>query len=44
LATSGRKSDAATSSADRDGVTPLAHAQRRGYSGMIEILARAGAK
>ncbi|MDH5246911.1 MAG: ankyrin repeat domain-containing protein, partial [Betaproteobacteria bacterium] len=29
---------------DRDGVGPLAHAQRRGYTGMIEILVKAGAK
>ena len=27
--------------ADRDGVTPLQHAQQRGYSGMIELLSAA---
>lgn len=30
--------------ADRDGVTPLNHARRRGYSGMAAILERAGGK
>jgi hypothetical protein len=30
--------------ADRDGVAPLAHAQRRGYTGIIETLVKAGAK
>ena len=28
--------------ADRDGVTPLAHAKRSGYSGMVRILSAAG--
>ena len=30
--------------ADRDGVTPLAHARRANYSGMVRILSAAGAK
>ncbi|MBN8969464.1 MAG: ankyrin repeat domain-containing protein [Rhizobiales bacterium] len=30
--------------ADRDGVTPLAHARRRGYARMVAILEKAGAK
>jgi hypothetical protein len=30
--------------ADRDGVTALAHARRRGYTDMIDILTRADAK
>jgi ankyrin repeat protein len=30
--------------ADRDGITPLMHARRRGFSAMIEILERAGAR
>jgi len=30
--------------ADREGVTPLAHARRRGYSEMVKLLERAGAK
>lgn len=30
--------------ADRDGVTPLAHARRRGFSGMARILEAAGAR
>ena len=30
--------------ADRDGVTPLAHAKRRNYSGMVAILSAAGAR
>jgi ankyrin repeat protein len=30
--------------ADRDGVTPLAHAKKSGYSGMIRILSAAGAR
>jgi uncharacterized protein len=30
--------------ADRDGVTPLAHAKRSGYSGMVRILSAAGAR
>ena len=30
--------------ADRDGVTPMAHAQRRGYKEMVKLLQRAGAK
>lgn len=30
--------------ADRDGVTPLAHAQRRGYKEMVKLLQSAGAK
>ncbi len=30
--------------ADRDGVTPLAHAKRRGFAGMIGILEKAGAR
>jgi ankyrin repeat protein len=30
--------------ADRDGVTPLAHAKKRGYRAMIAILEKAGAK
>lgn len=30
--------------ADRDGVTPLAHAENRGYSEMVRILKSAGAK
>ena len=29
--------------ADRDGVTPLAHAKKSGYSGMVRILSAAGA-
>jgi ankyrin repeat protein len=29
---------------DRDGVTPLAHAKRRSYSGMVRILQGAGAR
>ncbi len=29
---------------DRDGVTPLSHARRRGFSAMTEILERAGAR
>jgi ankyrin repeat protein len=29
--------------ADRDGVTPLAHAKRAGFSGIVHILSRAGA-
>ena len=28
--------------ADRDGVTPLAHARRRGYAAMAEVIAKAG--
>ena len=30
--------------ADRDGVTPLAHAKRRGFGGMVRILEERGAK
>jgi ankyrin repeat protein len=30
--------------ADRDGVTPLAHAEKRGYAGMARILKAAGAR
>src|SRR5258708_6529117 len=30
--------------ADRDGVTPLAHARKSGYSGMVRILSAAGAR
>jgi ankyrin repeat protein len=30
--------------ADRDGATPLAHAKRSGYSGMVRILSAAGAR
>ena len=30
--------------ADRDGVTPLAHAKKSGYSGMVRILSAAGAR
>lgn len=30
--------------ADRDGVTPLVHARRRGYTGMVAILERAGGR
>lgn len=30
--------------ADRDGVTPLVHARRRGYSEMAAILERAGGR
>ena len=30
--------------ADRDGVTPLAHARRRGSAGMVELLTKAGAR
>jgi ankyrin repeat protein len=30
--------------ADRDGVTPLSHARRRGFTAMTEILGRAGAR
>jgi hypothetical protein len=30
--------------ADRDGTTPLAHAKRRGYRPIVEILERAGAR
>ncbi len=30
--------------ADRDGVTPLAHARQRGYGAMVRILAAAGAR
>ncbi|HKY87357.1 MAG TPA: ankyrin repeat domain-containing protein [Pseudorhodoplanes sp.] len=30
--------------ADRDGITPLAHAKKRGYKAMIAILEKAGAK
>ena len=30
--------------ADRDGVTPLAHARKSGYSGMVRILNAAGAR
>jgi len=30
--------------ADRDGVTPLAHARQRGYREMIELLIAAGAR
>jgi ankyrin repeat protein len=30
--------------ADRDGVTPLAHARRRNFSGMVAILTAAGSK
>src|ERR1700709_2348024 len=30
--------------ADRDGITPLAHAKKSGYSGMVRILAEAGAR
>jgi ankyrin repeat protein len=30
--------------ADRDGVTPVAHARKSGYSGMVRILAAAGAR
>jgi hypothetical protein len=29
---------------DRDGVTPLAHAQRRGYDAMVRILQSAGGR
>ncbi|HEY9381704.1 MAG TPA: hypothetical protein VIQ01_10710 [Burkholderiales bacterium] len=29
---------------DRDGVTPLAHALRRGYTSIIELLRAAGAR
>jgi ankyrin repeat protein len=29
---------------DRDGVTPLAHARKSGYSGMVRILSSAGAR
>jgi ankyrin repeat protein len=29
---------------DRDGITPLAHARRRNYTGMIGILSAAGAR
>ncbi len=30
--------------ADRDGVTPLAHAKRRGFSEMVRILSGAGGR
>ncbi|MGE3146247.1 MAG: ankyrin repeat domain-containing protein, partial [Pseudorhodoplanes sp.] len=30
--------------ADRDGVTPLGHARRLGYAGMVRILSEAGAR
>ena len=30
--------------ADRDGVTPLAHARRANYAGMVRILTEAGAR
>src|SRR5215218_5286932 len=30
--------------ADREGLTPLAHARRRGYQGMIKLLEAAGAR
>lgn len=30
--------------ADKDGVTPLAHARQRGYSAMVEMLTAAGAR
>jgi len=30
--------------ADREGVTPLAHAKRRGFAGMIRILEARGAR
>jgi ankyrin repeat protein len=30
--------------ADRDGMTPLAHARKSGYSGMARILSGAGAR
>lgn len=30
--------------ADRQGVTPLAHARRRGYTAMVDILTKAGAR
>ena len=30
--------------ADRDGVTPLAHARKSGYSGMVRLLSAAGAR
>ena len=30
--------------ADRDGVTPLAHAKRANYAGMVRTLAAAGAR
>ena len=30
--------------ADREGVTPLGHAKRRGFAGMVRILAAAGAR
>ena len=30
--------------ADREGVTPLAHARRRGYSAIVRILQGAGAR
>ena len=30
--------------ADRDGITPLAHARKSGYSGMVRILTAAGAR
>ena len=30
--------------ADRDGVTPLAHARRRGYAAIVAILESAGAR
>ena len=30
--------------ADRDGVTPLAHAKRRGFAGMVSILESKGGK
>jgi ankyrin repeat protein len=30
--------------ADRDGVTPLQHAKRRGYKDMVRILQEKGAK
>ena len=29
---------------DRDGVTPLAHARRRGYDAMVKILEAAGGR
>jgi ankyrin repeat protein len=29
---------------DRDGVTPLAHARKSGYSGIVRILTAAGAR
>ncbi len=35
---------AKTGLADRDGVTPLAHARRRGFVTIVQILAAAGAK